>query len=375
MNKYIKILFGFAVVFLGLVAGGVVLASETTGDLNTGLDTGVDGIVVAPPSAAPIAGTYSSALAITLTATGATSMRYSINGTDPTCSTGIVYVEEIAVASSRIIKAISCYPGGIASSVATFIYTISSSSGGGGGGGGGGNFIPAPTPVTGKFSRTEANAKLPPNFPVDSLVKLADDKNPKTDVDSAVYYIGLDAKRHSFINNHIFSSWYSNFDDIKIIDATTLASITLGTPILSRPGTWWVKIASDPKTYYVEPGSYKLRWIKDEATALALGGSDWNKNILDVGVSYFANYSSGDPIDMTYLAKLWPAGALLKLASDTTIWYATGTERRRFASKSAFSANGFQDRFIELNNKPGWQYLPTGADITGFEDALFSLQH
>ena len=51
---------------------------------------------------------------------------------------------------------------------------------------------------------------------------------------------------------------------VKTIDAETLASIPLGSPVLPRPGSFMVKIVSDPKTYYVSPG-YRLHWIEDEA--------------------------------------------------------------------------------------------------------------
>jgi hypothetical protein len=222
------------------------------------------------------------------------------------------------------------------------------------------------TSATGKgsLSRQDANAHLPTNYPVDSLVKLVDQ--------SVVYYLGLDAKRHSFWNTETYMSWYANFDNVKTIDAATLASIPLGAPILPRPGSRWIKIQSDPKTYYVEPGN-RLRWIKDEATALSLGGPNWSKNVIDIDPTLFIHYVVSDPIDETTLAADWPAGALETDATGTT-WYITPSVARSFANDVAFQANNFQQRFV-VSADGGWKLLPHGAIITGLEDRLFSLQH
>jgi|GEM_PF-3294729 len=77
----------------------------------------------AAPTASPAAGTYSSAQSVTLTASGASAIRYTTTGTDPTCTTGTVYSAAIAVPSTLTIKAVACY-GSTSSSVATFAYTI-----------------------------------------------------------------------------------------------------------------------------------------------------------------------------------------------------------------------------------------------------------
>ena len=114
--------------------------------------------VVAPVSFSPVAGTFSATQNVTLTATDSTSIHYTIDGTDPTCSTGTVYTTAIAVTTTKTLKAISCYTGDVSSAVTSALYTINISSGGGGGGGGGGTVLPViatvpittptPTPVT-----------------------------------------------------------------------------------------------------------------------------------------------------------------------------------------------------------------------------------
>ena len=127
--------------------GASTYASVVTGTLCTGLNCSIEGVVIAPPVASPIAGTYTSAQSVALSALGASSIHYTADGTAPACSTGTVYSSSISVSSSQTIKAISCYPNSQSSSPASFIYTINiptptstptpAPSGGGGGGGGG----------------------------------------------------------------------------------------------------------------------------------------------------------------------------------------------------------------------------------------------
>ena len=95
------------------------------------------------PTASPLAGTYTSAQSVVLSATGATSIHYTTDNTAPVCSTGNSYSTAILVSSTQTIKAIACY-GENSSDVVSFVYTINiqtqTSTGGGGGGGGGGSF-------------------------------------------------------------------------------------------------------------------------------------------------------------------------------------------------------------------------------------------
>jgi len=239
----------------------------------------------------------------------------------------------------------------------------------------------------GAMTREQANLELPAEYPVDSLVKLADDADPATEADSTVYYLGLDGKRHPFINGAAYESWYPDFSLVETIDRFTLATIPLGAPILSRPGTRWVKVVSDARTYYVEPG-YKLRWIKDEATAVKLGGPAWNKNIVDVDAAFFTLYAEGPDIDTATLATAWPSGTLidssLNILDDRKLlglrYYVTGGKKRAFVPDATFWVNGFQERFAWNNASDTasidtLESLPSGPDITSLEDALFSLMH
>lgn len=158
-----KIFIIIALVLGLLIIKNISSASEVTGNLTTGVETGVIGTVIVNPTASPAAGTYTSSQSVSLTASGAIKIRYTTDGTDPNCTTaGINYVLAIPVGESLTIKAISCYPNNNASSVSSFDYVINlptptpSPSGGGGGGGGGGGWN-APTPLSGGASQVDAN--------------------------------------------------------------------------------------------------------------------------------------------------------------------------------------------------------------------------
>jgi len=140
-NKLKISIFSALLFSLLTISGNMVMASEVTGNLSTGISstvgTTVDGVVISPPVASPVAGAYTSAQSVTLVASGSTGIHYTVDGTLPTCTTGIVYSGTIVVNSSMAIQAISCYPSNKTSTVASHLYAINIPTSGGGGGGGG----------------------------------------------------------------------------------------------------------------------------------------------------------------------------------------------------------------------------------------------
>lgn len=112
---------------------------------------------------------------------------------------------------------------------------------------------------------------------------------------SAVYYVGEDGFRYVFPNDKAYFTWYSNFNDVKVIPDADLAKIQIGGNITYKPGVKMVKINTDPKTYAVDAGG-TLRHVTSEAVAIALYGNDWNKKIDDIADGFFPNYTIGDPI-------------------------------------------------------------------------------
>jgi hypothetical protein len=120
-----------------------------------------------------------------------------------------------------------------------------------------------------------------------SLVKTADS--------SAVYYFAADGKRHAFPNEKIYKSWYADYSSVKVITAAIMSSLPLGKNVTYRPGVTMVKFQSLAKTYAVSRGG-ELRWVKDEALAASLYGSNWNTKIDDVSDAFFADYKFGNDI-------------------------------------------------------------------------------
>jgi hypothetical protein len=71
---------------------------------------------------------------------------------------------------------------------------------------------------------------------------------------SAVYYVGLDGFRYVFPNDKAYFTWYSDFDDVKVITDAELSDIQIGGNVTYKPGVRMVKINTDPKTYAVDAG-------------------------------------------------------------------------------------------------------------------------
>jgi hypothetical protein len=129
---------------------------------------------------------------------------------------------------------------------------------------------------------------------------------------SAVYYLSATPlKRYVFPTERTYKSWYMNFDQVRTISDSELASYPIGGNVTYRPGTRLVKITTDPRVYAISRPNV-LRWVKTEAVATALYGTDWNKKIDDVPDAFFINYVIGAPIETAadYSASAEQASAL-----------------------------------------------------------------
>lgn len=113
---------------------------------------------------------------------------------------------------------------------------------------------------------------------------------------SAVYYMGADGFRYVFPNDKTYFTWYENFDSVKWISDSDLATIQIGGNVTYKPGAKMIKITSDPSTYAVASGGV-LRHVTTEAIAIELYGTGWNKKIDDVPDGFFTNYTVGDAIE------------------------------------------------------------------------------
>jgi len=115
----------------------------------------------------------------------------------------------------------------------------------------------------------------------------------------SVYFLAPDAKRYIFPSEQIFYKWFDDFKDVIEVSDEVLASFKLGTRIKLPPGTL-MKIQSDPKVYVVDQEGNK-RHIASEEVAKELFGFQWNENIIDIDVTQYLDYPTGDQITLDNL--------------------------------------------------------------------------
>ncbi len=112
---------------------------------------------------------------------------------------------------------------------------------------------------------------------------------------TAVYYYGVDGKRHAFPNESIFASWYADFDDLVILSASAMAELPLGRNVTYRPGARLVKFST--KTVYAVSYGGLLRPIANAQIAEVIFGDDWASTIHTVEDVFFGNYRIGSTIE------------------------------------------------------------------------------
>lgn len=180
---------------------------------------------------------------------------------------------------------------------------------------------------------------------------------------STVYYYGTDGSRYAFPNEKTYFTWYSDFSDVETISDSALAAIPLAGNIVNRPGSRWIKIQSDPKTYVVTPQG-QIRWIESEEVAVDLAGSDWNTMIDDVADTFFVDYTVG-----TSLTDAGDAfnGALVDVDGTT---YLVWNGDMREVSSAGFSANRFQTRNVLDGEGMDLSGLDSGSAVTSSSSEL-----
>lgn len=173
----------------------------------------------------------------------------------------------------------------------------------------------------------------------------------RTESSSAVYYLGSDNKKHTFTSDKLFFTWYKDFSSVKVISQSEMLSYDLGANVVMRPGTKLVQFVeiksdgtfnvADPKVYAVST-SGAISHIDSAATAVAMFGANWEKNIVAIPNYLFTNYTVAG--QLTSSSK-HPTGSLIKTADSSTIYYVDGSSIRPVSS-SAFDANGFNSMYV-----------------------------
>jgi hypothetical protein len=199
--------------------------------------------------------------------------------------------------------------------------------------------------------------------PPEAVVQLSVGDLVKSSDSSAVYYFGADNKRHAFSSGTIYFSYYPDFSPVKTISTAQMAGMDIGKNVKIRPGTWLIKITTDPKVYAVSDGGI-LRWISSESIANALYGANWNTKIIDIDAGFFGDYTIGTPVT----TNVHPNGVIMNYDGASTVYYISNGLKRQIADSAAFSANWFQNKFKQVI-APAVVY-PNGSDITGNEASL-----
>ncbi len=181
---------------------------------------------------------------------------------------------------------------------------------------------------------------------------------------STVYYLGADNKRYVYPNDRTYKSWYVDFSNVQTVSQSELESYSLGANVTMRPGTWLVKITTNPNVYAVEPGG-KLRSIVSESNAISLWGANWASKVVDVADGFFTNYTVQGPLT----AGMYSAGSLVKMSNSADVYYFDGTSYRKFASEAAFIGNRFRFDFVATAPNT-MTFTPAGTMITGPESSL-----
>lgn len=132
---------------------------------------------------------------------------------------------------------------------------------------------------------------------------------------SAVYYLDGNDERWVFPNEHVYNSWFADFDSVEEIDCDELAEYSLGGLVTYQPGTRLVKMPSVPTVYAVEPGGI-LRAIQDEDQAEAIWGEDWASLVDDLSEAFFSSYDEWDELDENEI----PEGLILEDEDESLYW-------------------------------------------------------
>lgn len=110
---------------------------------------------------------------------------------------------------------------------------------------------------------------------------------------SGVYMV-KDGTRYVFPTEAVFFSYGYSFGDVVNVQDDQLRKLKLGGRMIMAEGKM-IKIQSDNRVYQVQADG-TISHVPDEATAIALYGSTWNKQITDISVVFWFDYTIGNPL-------------------------------------------------------------------------------
>ncbi|TAK03548.1 hypothetical protein EPO34_00075 [Patescibacteria group bacterium] len=180
---------------------------------------------------------------------------------------------------------------------------------------------------------------------------------------STLYYLASDGARYAFPNEKTYMTWFSDFSGVQTLSDSALAAIPLAGNVVYRPGSRWIKIQSDNKTYAVTPQG-QIRWIETEPVAVALAGANWNTFIDDVADVFFVDYSVG--ASLASASNGYNGMVLSSGGNNYLLW----NNQKRMVTSAGFSGNRMQSRFVLSGSGVNLAGITAGADVSGAEAVL-----
>lgn len=117
----------------------------------------------------------------------------------------------------------------------------------------------------------------------------------KTTGSSTVYYYGDDGFRHAFPNEATYWSWYDNYDSLRVVTDSFLASLPLGDNVTLRPGSALVRFTTDNNVYAVDEGAKLRKYLTAYLTLLDYG-TNWTSLFVTLPDVWRGNYGTGADI-------------------------------------------------------------------------------
>lgn len=140
----------------------------------------------------------------------------------------------------------------------------------------------------------------------------------KVSGNAAVYMVDSTGKRRFFPTELQYKTWFANFSGITTIGQECVESYAAGGSVNFRPGSYLVKSLISPSVYAVGPNN-TLHKLPDEATAMALYGSNWTSKIVHTNDVFMGGYVGG--FGAPVAASTPHNGMLIKKAGESTVYY------------------------------------------------------
>ncbi len=417
MTKKIFVISFSMILIFGLCS--LAHASEAGGELNPGLVTGMEGVVISAPTASPVAGTYHATQTVTLTAAGSTAICYTTNDTTPACSssvactTGSVYSSAISVTLTDTIKSIACYADSSSGPVSTDTYTLtcttssvtngtvsayptcaitcnsgytlsgSECNASGGGGGGGGGTPATPTSVSGSnvplSVLSTQDGTLTQTFSDSSVAKVEIPKGALTRTTTFSVAQGslaggltpTDNMGAFLIGNTVFNINAKDSSNQSVTDFASDLSITLTIPDLAD--------ISDLGVYYFDR-------TLDQWVSIAGVEFDFVNNKVNFDVDHLTRFAvfqiAGLPgtIDteegLIIEDSFWTLGRWVKKESITAVYFLDSSDIMHTYPNQSIWESYFGDdfSFVETISEEELNTYTLGVNVPYSSGSLFKMQ-